>query len=61
MKKRLKNLTEWLRSKRGVALVEYAVIIVAITVVVIVALAGIGQQSSEAFSQLNSGLAALPD
>jgi len=59
MKTGLKNLKAWLRSKRGVALVEYAVIIVAITVVVIVALSGIGQQSSTAFSQLNSGLAAL--
>jgi pilus assembly protein Flp/PilA len=56
----LKNLcgksVQTLKDERGQGLVEYALILVLIAVVVIVAVRGIGCQANSTFSKVNSAL-----
>jgi pilus assembly protein Flp/PilA len=44
------------KSEKGQAIVEYALILVLIAIVVIAMLKGIGQNANNAFSQINSAL-----
>lgn len=57
----LRNLcgksVQTLKNEEGQGLVEYALILVLIAIVVIVAVRGIGSQANSAFSKINSELA----
>jgi len=50
------KLTNVLRSEKGQTLVEYALILVLIALVVIVALTATGEKVSNTFSNINSAL-----
>lgn len=44
------------KSKKGVTVVEYCLVMVLIAIAIIVALGGIGQNSNKAYSKVNSTL-----
>lgn len=49
-------MSNWLRSKKGQGMVEYALILVLIAIVVIAMLTGLGKQVNTKFSQVNAAL-----
>lgn len=46
----------WARDDRGASMVEYALLVVLIAIVAIIAIRLAGNQISEAFSEIGSGL-----
>lgn len=56
----LSHLRDVCRNEKGQGLVEYALILVLIAIVVIVAVRGIGCQANSTFSRVNSALVTPP-
>jgi Flp pilus assembly pilin Flp len=50
------RLTDWLSEDRGASMVEYALLIVLIAIIAILAIRLAGNQVSSAFSEIGSGL-----
>lgn len=52
----MRKLTQWLKSEKGASMVEYGLLVVLIAIVALVAVSVMGEQTSEMYSEINSGL-----
>ncbi|HEY4584601.1 MAG TPA: Flp family type IVb pilin [Acidimicrobiia bacterium] len=50
------KVTSWIQSEKGASMVEYALLVVLIAIVALVAVQIAGQEVSETFSEVSSGL-----
>ena len=50
------KVRSWMASERGASMVEYALLVVLIAIVALVAVSFAGEQVSETFSEIGSGL-----
>ncbi|REK10356.1 MAG: Flp family type IVb pilin [Actinobacteria bacterium] len=50
------KVTSWMQSEKGASMVEYALLVVLIAIIALVAVAFAGDQVSETFSEIGSGL-----
>ncbi len=50
------RLTTWIESEKGASMVEYALLVVLIAIIALVAISLAGEEVSEAFSDIASGL-----
>jgi pilus assembly protein Flp/PilA len=50
------KVTTWLKDEKGASMVEYALLVVLIAIVALVAVQIAGQEVSETFSEISSGL-----
>ena len=50
------KLTCWMQEERGASMVEYALLVVLIAIVALVAVAAAGDELSETFSEIASGV-----
>ncbi len=50
------RLTTWIESEKGATMVEYALLVVLIAIIALVAISLAGDEVSEAFSEIASGL-----
>ena len=50
------RLRKWLTSEKGASMVEYALLVVLIAIVALVAVELAGDELSETYSEINSGL-----
>jgi pilus assembly protein Flp/PilA len=50
------KVTSWIQSEKGASMVEYALLVVLIAIVALVAVQIAGQEVSETFSEVQSGL-----
>ncbi len=50
------KVTTWVKSEKGASMVEYALLVVLIAIIALVAVAFAGDQVSETFSEIGSGL-----
>ena len=56
MKRTLRRMYRWLKSRKGQSLVEYALILALIAVVAILVLKGLGQKVNNTLSAVNANL-----
>ncbi len=52
----LTKVTTWMKDEKGASMVEYALLVVLIAIIALVAVALAGSQVSETFSEIASGL-----
>ncbi len=50
------KVTTWMKEEKGASMVEYALLVVLIAIIALVAVALAGEQVSETFSEVASGL-----
>ena len=50
------KVTSWMQSEKGASMVEYALLVVLIAIIALVAVSFAGDQVSETFSEIGSGL-----
>ena len=50
------KVTSWMKSDKGASMVEYALLVVLIAIVALVAVSVAGEEVSETFSEVASGL-----
>ncbi len=50
------KVTSWTQSEKGASMVEYALLVVLIAIIALVAVSFAGDQVSETFSEIGSGL-----
>ncbi len=50
------KVTTWMKDEKGASMVEYALLVVLIAIIALVAIALAGTQVSETFSEIASGL-----
>ena len=50
------KVTSWMESDKGASMVEYALLVVLIAIVALIAVSFAGEQVSETFSEIGSGL-----
>jgi len=50
------KVTSWMESDKGASMVEYALLVVLIAIVALIAVSFAGDQVSETFSEIGSGL-----
>ena len=50
------KVTTWVKDEKGASMVEYALLVVLIAIVALVAVSIAGQEVSETFSEVSSGL-----
>lgn len=50
------KVTSWMQTEKGASMVEYALLVVLIAIIALVAVAFAGDQVSETFSEIGSGL-----
>lgn len=50
------KVTSWMQSEKGASMVEYALLVVLIAIIALVAVSFAGEQVSETFSEIGSGL-----
>ncbi len=50
------KVTSWIESEKGASMVEYALLVVLIAIVALVAVQIAGREVSETFSEVSSGL-----
>ena len=50
------KVTSWMQTDKGASMVEYALLVVLIAIVALVAVSIAGQEVSETFSEIGSGL-----
>ncbi|HLF41897.1 MAG TPA: Flp family type IVb pilin [Acidimicrobiia bacterium] len=50
------KVTSWIQSEKGASMVEYALLVVLIAIVALVAVQIAGEEVSETFSEVSSGL-----
>ena len=50
------KVTSWIQSEKGASMVEYALLVVLIAIVALVAVQIAGREVSETFSEVSSGL-----
>jgi pilus assembly protein Flp/PilA len=50
------KVTSWIQSEKGASMVEYALLVVLIAIVALVAVQIAGEEVSETFSEVQSGL-----
>lgn len=50
------KVTSWMQTDKGASMVEYALLVVLIAIIALVAVAFAGDQVSETFSEIGSGL-----
>lgn len=50
------KVTTWMKSEKGASMVEYALLVVLIAIVALVAVSIAGDEVSETFSEVSSGL-----
>jgi Flp pilus assembly pilin Flp len=50
------KVTSWIREEKGASMVEYALLVVLIAIVALVAVQLAGNEVSETFSEIGSGL-----
>jgi pilus assembly protein Flp/PilA len=50
------KVTSWMQSEKGASMVEYALLVVLIAIIALVAVAFAGQEVSSTFSEIGSGL-----
>lgn len=50
------KVTSWMQEEKGASMVEYALLVVLIAIIALVAVALAGEQVSETFSEVASGL-----
>ena len=50
------RLTSWVKSEKGASMVEYALLVVLIAIIALIAVQFAGDQVSETFSEIGSGL-----
>lgn len=50
------KVTSWMESDKGASMVEYALLVVLIAIVALIAVSFAGQQVSDTFSEIGSGL-----
>jgi pilus assembly protein Flp/PilA len=50
------KVTSWMQSEKGASMVEYALLVVLIAIIALVAVAFAGEQVSSTFSEIGSGL-----
>ena len=50
------KVTSWVKSEKGASMVEYALLVVLIAIIALIAVQFAGDQVSETFSEIGSGL-----
>jgi pilus assembly protein Flp/PilA len=50
------KVTSWMQSEKGASMVEYALLVVLIAIIALVAVAFAGKEVSSTFSEIGSGL-----
>jgi len=50
------KVTSWMQSEKGASMVEYALLVVLIAIIALVAVAFAGREVSSTFSEIGSGL-----
>jgi len=50
------KVTSWMQTEKGASMVEYALLVVLIAIIALVAVAFAGEQVSSTFSEIGSGL-----
>ncbi len=50
------KLMQWLNTEKGASMVEYALLVVLIAIVALIAVSFMGEETSELYSEINSGL-----
>jgi len=51
------KVTSWMQSEKGASMVEYALLVVLIAIIALVAVSFAGREVSSTFSEIGSGLA----
>lgn len=52
----MSKVKQWLNSEKGASMVEYALLVVLISIVALTALAMMGEEVSNLYSEIDSGL-----